>query len=199
MIHSMAIHPEYHGETDITLSLISKVYDAWNFCKKLISSVNITMAYRDDLDAWEEQRKVNSVISNDRHSRITPEEVARKWNIGLETMKKTLRVTMQYGICMAVHPMTRRLRVDHLHLHQHCLQGTWFVDTLLSKVKSKLGNTCANVYMQGKFTQAIPMISRKDAGKSLVDFTDDVGIPEHLITDGAMEFTGCNTEFVKEA
>ena len=56
-----------------------------------------------------------------------------------------------------------------------------------------------NVYTQGKFTRAIPMISRKDAGKSLIDFTDDVGIPECLITDGATEFTGRNTEFVKEA
>ena len=73
------------------------------------------------------------------------------------------------------------------------------MDTLLSKVKSKLCNTCANIYMQGKFTQAILMISQKDAGKSLVDFTDDVGIPECLIMDGAMEFTGRNTEFVKEA
>ena len=43
------------------------------------------------------------------------------------------------------------------------------------------------------------MTSRKDAGKSLIDFTDDVGIPEQLITDGAMEFTGWHTEFVKEA
>jgi predicted GIY-YIG superfamily endonuclease len=43
------------------------------------------------------------------------------------------------------------------------------------------------------------MTSRKDAGKSLVDFTDDVGIPERLITDGATEFTGKNTEFMKEA
>ena len=43
------------------------------------------------------------------------------------------------------------------------------------------------------------MISRKDAGKSLIDFTDDVGIPERLITDSATEFTGHNTEFVKEA
>jgi hypothetical protein len=43
------------------------------------------------------------------------------------------------------------------------------------------------------------MISRKDAGKSLIDFTDDVGIPERLITDGATEFTSRNTEFVKEA
>jgi hypothetical protein len=74
------------------------------------------------------------------------------------------------------------------------------MDTLLSKVKSKLGNTCANVYTQGKFTRVVPMISRKDAGKSLIDFTDDVGIPERLVTDGAMEFTGRHTEFVlKEA
>ena len=117
MIHSMTTHPEYHGETDIMLSLISEVYDAQNFCKRLISSVNIVMAYRDDLDAWEEHWKVSSGISNDRHSRVTPKEVTRKWNIGLETVKNTLRVMTQYGIHMAVHPMTRCLHVDHLHLH----------------------------------------------------------------------------------
>jgi hypothetical protein len=70
------------------------------------------------------------------------------------------------------------------------LRGTWYADTLLSKVKSKLGNTFANVYTQGKFTHVIPMTSWKDAGKSLVDFTDDVGIPERLIADGATKFTG---------
>ena len=106
MIHSMAMHPEYHGETDVMLSQISEVYDAWNFCKRLISTVNIVMAYHDDLDAWEEQQRVSSVISNDRHSTVTPEEVARKWNIGLEMVKKTLKVMMQYGIRTAVHPLT---------------------------------------------------------------------------------------------
>jgi hypothetical protein len=43
------------------------------------------------------------------------------------------------------------------------------------------------------------MTSRKDAGKSLVDFTDNVGIPERLVTDGATRFTGRHTEFMKEA
>ena len=75
----------------------------------------------------------------------------------------------------------------------------WYTDTLLSKVKSILGNTCANVYTQGKFTQLVPIISRKDAGESLVEFSDDVGIPEDLTTDGATEFTGRHTKFVKEA
>ena len=117
MIHSMLMHSEYHGETDIMLSLISEVYDAWNFCERLIPSTNIAMAYHDEGDAWEKQRKVSSVISNDRHSRVTPKEVMRKWNIGLETAKDTLRVTTQYGIHTAIHPMTCCLHVNHLHLH----------------------------------------------------------------------------------
>ena len=43
------------------------------------------------------------------------------------------------------------------------------------------------------------MTSCKDAGKSLIEFTDNVGILEQLITDGATEFTGRHTEFIKEA
>ncbi len=34
--------------------------------------------------------------------------------------------------------------------------------------------------------------------KSLIEFTNDVGIPDELITDGATEFTGKHTEFVKQ-
>jgi hypothetical protein len=37
---------------------------------------------------------------------------------------------------------------------------------------------------------------QKDAGKSLVDFTKDVGIRERLITDRATEFTGRHTELL---
>jgi hypothetical protein len=190
---------ERYGETDIELGKISCVYDTKEFCYHLISAVNIATTYRDDINQWNEERRVSSIISNERHSKATPEELASKWNIGLQTAKDTICVMTQRRIRTAVHPMTRRVRVDHLNLHQQRQKGTWFADMLLSKVKSKLGNTCANVYTQGKFTRVIPMTSRKDAGKSLIDFTDDVGIPEWLVTDGATEFTGRHTEFVKEA
>ena len=44
---------------------------------------------------------------------------------------------------------------------------------------------CANVYtQQGKFAKVISMTSRKNARKSLLEFTDDVGIHDTLITDG---------------
>ena len=111
-----------------------------------------------------------------------------------------MKVMTKQGIQTAIHPMTWCMRVlNHLHLYWNRLRGTWFADTLLVRVKSKLGNTCANVYTQGKFMQVVPMMSRKDVGKSLIEFTDDVDIPERLITDGATEFIGRHTKFIKEA
>jgi hypothetical protein len=186
---------ERYGETEMQLGKISNVYEEHEFCNQLISAINIATMYHDDVDRCEDEQKAQGVISNERHSRVTPEEVSRKWNIGLQMAKDTLKVTIR----TALHPMTRRVRVKHLHLHHQRLQGMWYADTLLSKVKSKLGNTCANVYSQGKFTRVIPMTSRKDAGKSLIEAMDDVRVPERLITDGATEFTGTHTEFVKEA
>ena len=53
--------------------------------------------------------------------------------------------------------------------------------------------------MQGRFTKVLQMTERSDLEQSMVDFTDDVGITEHLVTDGAGEFTGKGKHFVKEA
>ena len=69
----------------------------------------------------------------------------------------------------------------------------------MSKVKSKCGNTCVNVFTQGKFTKVVPMTLRKDARKSLIKFTDDIGIPDFLVTDRVTKFTSKSTEFMKEA
>jgi hypothetical protein len=136
------------------------------------------MTYRDDIDQLNDERRrvhndiklqASSIITNERHSVATPEDLARLWNIGIQTAKDTVRVTTKKGIRTATHPMTRRVRVDHLHLHRQRLRGTWYADTLLSKVKSKLGNTCANnVYTQVKFMRVVPMISRKDTCKQVL-------------------------------
>ena len=151
------------------------------------------------LDSVQQRRRESGVETKGRKPQVTPEELSRKWNIGLETAKNTLRVTTQKGIRQSIHPVTRRVRVDHLHLHRQRLRGTWFVDTMKAKVTSLRGNKCANIFTNGKFTKVVPMETRADAGRSLGDFNDDVGIPERLITDGASEFTGKNTEFVKTA
>ena len=43
------------------------------------------------------------------------------------------------------------------------------------------------------------MMAKSNVGKSLIEFTGDVGIPESLLTDSASEFMGRHTKFIKEA
>ena len=104
----------------------------------------------------------------DRHSKVGLEELSRKWNIGLQMAKATLDMMMQHGVRTAVHPMLRWLRVDHLHLHRPRLKGTWYLDTLIVKVKSVLGNKCANVFTNEKYTKVVLMMSQKEVAELLI-------------------------------
>ncbi len=107
------------------------------------------MAYHDDVDEAKEKCK-ESVLTLDRHSKVGLEELSRKWNIGSETVKATLDVTRQHG----------------------GLKGMWYLDTLIAKVKLLLGNKCANVFTNGKYTKIMPMARQKEAAESLIDITD---------------------------
>jgi hypothetical protein len=42
-----------------------------------------------------------------------------------------------------------------------------------------------------------PMVSKSQVGIALQDFTDDVGVMDELIVDGASEETGSKSEFMK--
>jgi hypothetical protein len=125
---------EQWGQVEWELSKLSSTLHEKTFCKHLIGSVNVATAYRDDVDEVIEKHNA-SVLTSDRHSKVDPEELSRKWNIGLETAKATLDVTTQHGVRTAEHPMSRRLRVDHLHLHRPRLKGTWYLDTLIAKAR----------------------------------------------------------------
>ena len=186
------------GQVEQEITKIAKVFNERTFCRRLIVAVNIAKTFRDDIDGWAAERRVQSIITNDRHLKVGTEEFSRKCNIGLQTSKDTLAAKTQHSVRTAVHPMSRRLRVDYLHLHRPLLRGTWYADTLFSKVKSIRGNTCANVFTQGRFTKVVPMTARSDAGLSLLYFMDDVGITERLVMNGAGEFTGKGKQFVKE-
>jgi len=53
-----------------------------------------------------------------RHRRpdIAPEELARQWEIGLDTVAKMLKATTQAGIWHAVHPLKCQYRMDNMTL-----------------------------------------------------------------------------------
>ena len=75
------------------------------------------------------------VKSNTRHSVITAEHLACKMEIGLEKSKQMMITTTHKGIRTAVHPITRRYRVDHLDLHADILSGKWYVDWISDGTK----------------------------------------------------------------
>ena len=126
--------------------------------------MNIATTYRKDIDEhFEKGRNSSGIISNDQHSKVTPEELSCKWNIGIQTAKDTLNATTHHGVHTSIHPMTRQLCIDHLLLNCPRLKGTWYVDTFISRVKSKLGNLYANVFTQGKFTCVVQDTKKSQA------------------------------------
>jgi hypothetical protein len=73
---------EQWGQVKRELSKLSSTLHEKTFCKCLIGSVNVVTAYLDDVDKAMEKHKA-SVLTLDRHSKVGPEELSRKWNIGL--------------------------------------------------------------------------------------------------------------------
>ena len=61
------------------------------------------------------------------------------------------------------------------------------------------GNTCANVFTNGKVTKVYPLPSTSSANltNSLQDFADDVGIPSLINSDLAAAVEVRHTEFQK--
>ena len=96
--------------------------------------------------------KVNEIASNARHTSITSEQVARKFNIGIDRAKETLKVTMQKVIRHAVHPLHRRYRVNHMQLNRKRLNAKFYAEHLVARTKSLDRNTGVWVYTTGKFT-----------------------------------------------
>ena len=66
--------------------------------------------------------------SNDRHSKITPEHVAKVFDITIDKAKETLSKTTQMTIRQGVNPITRRYRTFGLDPNQLRLPGEWTID-----------------------------------------------------------------------
>ena len=136
-------------------------------------------------------------VESSRHGSATAESLSRKWRIGLDSARNTLRVTTQQGIRTAISPITRRYRVDNLALHRNRLHTRFHTDTLFSKTTSLSGNKCAQLFTDGHFTAVYPLPSKAQVGQALAQFIDDVGIPDKLTADMAGEQFGESTLFRK--
>ena len=149
-----------------------------------------------DMAETKQPREMAAVNIRARHTELSAEEVSRKFGIGLETARKTLKATTQFGIRHAIHPLSRRYRTDVMQSRRKRLNDTFYTDTMFSGVKSIRGNTCAQIFTNGKFVHLEPGERKSQAGEALNSMMDEVGIPNKLVFDGAKEQTGRKSEFM---
>ena len=91
-----------------------------------------------------------ATITDKKHHGISLELLAQKWGIGVDKANNTLKSTTQDSIRSAILPLTRRYRTDFMSQRIRRLNTTWYTDTLFSKQKSIIGNTCAQIFIDGK-------------------------------------------------
>ncbi|NCF86605.1 MAG: hypothetical protein GWQ08_13915 [Verrucomicrobiaceae bacterium] len=127
---------QFECESDVALGAISESLVPDLLYERLIASVRIqrkesTVAVKRATAEGgptkrllhRANRSMSKVRANARHSSITVEHIARTMRIGIDKAKQMLKATTQKGVRTAVHPITRRYRVDHLDLHRNKLAG----------------------------------------------------------------------------
>ena len=133
---------------------------------------------------------VFAAYSKEREA-IPTDTLAKRWGIGKKAAANTLNVTTQKGVRKAQHPVQKRFNTSMPHLRYKRLHDQFYSDTAFFKAKSIRGFTCAQITTNGKgFSRFWAMVSKADANDGLLDFIQNVGIPENLLVDGSKEQGG---------
>jgi hypothetical protein len=134
-------------------------------------------------------------VSTRRHSAVYPEELCKRWKVGLQTAKNTLRCTGQLGLQHAVHPLCRRYRTDLLVLRYPRLKSTFYTDTIVSKYQSIGGSRFAQVFTNGTSVRVYPLSRKMEVGGTLQSFVEEVGVTYEIVYDPASEMVGKDSTF----
>ena len=141
-----------------------------------------------------DEHQIASVLTKEHTLEITEEVLAKWWGIGLETVKQTIKVTMQAGVQTMVRPVERRFQTRRNQLKFLTSNHLIYSDMMFPKVLSVWKMDCTQVYMDTLgWDHFHPMKSRSEAGEFLNHFVkENQWIPRTIITDGAMEEKGRN-------
>ena len=146
-------------------------------------------------DKGEKEFQSINTVSAKKKYKITPEELSKLWRISLKTATRTLQATTHKCIC-TVGNLTRCFKTNKAHLRYKKLamrEGSFYVDTLFSKVKSIRGYTCGNLYTTTLgFKKFFPMKSKNGqaCSNSLQSLIHLVGIPPSLFKESSVGSAG---------
>ena len=130
-------------------------------------------------------------IATSRKDTLNADQLAKLWNIGLRTAKRTITAT-SHQCLRTTGKLTRRFRTDKAHMRYRRLstkKGLFYVDTLKSKVKSIRGYNVGNLYTNKLgFRKFFPMEKESETPSTLQYFIELVGLPPAIHSDNAKVF-----------
>ena len=151
--------------------LVDELFNVDGFSKRLIASCRVLSIPKvSSTVVVSDVPTPNTFVSGDRKSDVTPQSLAERWLIGLDTAKKNLEKTTQRLVRSAILPLSRRYKADQIFQLPR-LQGTWFSDTIDGRAKSKDGNQYAQIFAnEAYFATIYPMDTKGKAGDALRTF-----------------------------
>ncbi|GAX26404.1 hypothetical protein FisN_UnNu099, partial [Fistulifera solaris] len=152
-----------------------------------------------DIDSYAASLTSAAISTKNRKAYVTPEDLAKRWSIGIETARRTLQRTTQRAIRdFSTVSGTRRLKPFAYQLRYPRLNTEMYCDILVGTCVSLLGNKYAAVYCTPFHWICVDPIEKKsDAHYTLDNLFRRVGVPHTLIPDNAGELTA--GEFKRKA
>ena len=135
-----------------------------------------------------------SSVRGKASTRVQPTELtdlAVKWGIGLEELRRTLECKTQRGLQTVLHPyLSRCFRTNDRKSRYRQLRHDVFCDTLIAGTKSKRGNKHAEAFIT-KFgwLLAFTMARTGDVHEALSLLFQRNGVPPKMIVDVLKEKT----------
>jgi hypothetical protein len=121
---------------------------------------------------------------------VKEDKLARKWAIGKQVAHDTIKVTTQSFVRNVMHPIERCFKTKNVALCYNHIKHTFTSDTVFANIKSAAGNICRQLFATDfGFTKFVHMKAKSEAPNALQEFIRDVGIPDHIHSDGAKEMT----------
>ena len=158
----------------------------------------------DDLLLNYHNRKICAITIKPKNS-LTPEYLSQIWHCGLETAKKTIEASTCSHYRNVVKGLTKRFKPARNFMRYRQIRlpaGEFYTDTMMAKVRSIRGHTCAQVY-GNKFgfikSYLMDDHNMQSVGDTLSLMIQDVGVVQKLHTDNAPEMIGRRTPFFKRA
>jgi hypothetical protein len=134
---------------------------------------------------------ISATSSSTRNSQLSPKLLAKRWGIGLEAMKSTIKVTTQKGIRSTLYPIERRFRTKQAQLRYRQLSGChghFYTDTFFSSQAALNGAKMAQLYINDiGFSKIYTMKTKGETADTLSTFIHDIGIPHAIHSDDAKE------------